>query len=147
MNIEISIEQMLGRSKGVLVPMPIDFVFITPTDGKKRCVGQVQRRDNATLHFTRYLEPDLRQVVRTKVAELRHAAGLPTVSRLVSSVPNPRLVRAYLDGDIKRKKKTTIYTGGDDVEQGRAAGEGQAASDEGGSGWTWRDWMPFAQRG
>ena len=133
MNLEIAIRQPLGRCKGLVVPMALDAIFITPPDGRAREVGWVHRAPNSMVHFTRYLDVDLRAVIRDRVAELRDQAGLPTVHELTSSVPNPKLVRAYLQGELPRRKKKTVFTGGTDADEGNAARGGAAADDDGGN--------------
>lgn len=131
MNLEITLRQPMGRCKGVIVPMPFDSVYVTPPDGRTREVAIVPRTPDATVHFLRYLEPELRGVIRDKVAELRRNAGLPPVHELTSSVPNPKLMRAYLQGELPRRKKKTVFTGGTDADEGNAARGGAAADDDG----------------
>lgn len=130
-SLDIALRQPLGRCKGVVVPLAMDCVFVTPPDGQRREVGFVHRAPNAMIHFVRFLDPELRAFIRDKVSELRDRAGLPTVHPLTSSVPNPRLIRAYLNGDLKKKKRKTVYTGGDDVDEGHAAAGGEATHDDG----------------
>lgn len=132
-NLDITLRQPLGRKKGVVVPLPMDCVFVTPPDGQAREVGFVDRAPNAMLHFVRFLDPELRAFIRTKVAEMRERAGLPSVHPLTSSVPNPRLIRAYLNGDFKKRKRTTVYTGGEDADEGHATAGGAAPHDDGGN--------------
>ena len=106
--IEVSIAQMTGRKKGVYVTEPIDVIYASQ-NGSVRKIGFISRCHNGKVCLIRHLRPELRQDVRDEVERIRLAApeGF-TVAARTSSVPDPKLIKAYLRGDLKKPAPTTI---------------------------------------
>ena len=103
----VSIEQFVGKCKGILVTQPIDWVIAHTNNGARR-VGLVNQVEGATLRFVRVLPMDLREEIRKRVAELRKARGGAGISPFTSSIPDPRLIKGFLKGERFRKRPTTI---------------------------------------
>lgn len=115
----VTIEQYTGMCKGVLVTQPIDWVIAHTNKGSRR-VGLVNHFEGATLRFVRVLPEDLREEIRKRVAELRKANGQHGIAQRTSSIPDPRLINAYLKGERFRKRPTVTQ-----VPAGVPAAEGQ----------------------
>ena len=105
--IEITLEQYTGMCKGVIKTEPIDVIYAT-SNGEKRKLGFVSRFDNATTLLIRHLKPELREPVRLEVERLRMEQSGCSITRLVSCPPDPKLIKAYVKGDLNKSPKTTI---------------------------------------
>ena len=104
--VEIHLEQFAGMKKGVYTTAPLDKVYATK-GGKRSLLGYVARVDGAALLLIRYLPTqEDREAVRQAVEKLRHESGWTTNKKL-ASVPNPTLIKAYVDGEVTRKSATT----------------------------------------
>ena len=111
----ITIGQMVGRKKGVLVCENLDVIYAT-RNGATRKIGFVGRFDGATVLLIRHLKPELREEVRNEVERLRAAdPDGCSIAGGVSSVPDPKLVKAYVKGELKKKKTTIIMPDGSDA--------------------------------
>ena len=106
--IEISIAQMTGNRKGVIVTEPVDVIYAT-RNGKKSKIGFIARIDNAKCVFIRYFPPETRIEIRDAVAKLRSVEfdGY-TVAGSIGSIPNPVAIKAYLNGGLHKPAPTTI---------------------------------------
>jgi len=105
--IEITIKQMVGRKKGLLVTEPTDVIYATK-NGITNKIGFVGRYEGATCLLIRHLPLEVREEVRREVERLR--TGDPegcSIAATVSSVPDPRLVKAYVKGELHKKKTTS----------------------------------------
>jgi hypothetical protein len=103
----VTIEQYVGKCKGVLVTQPIDWVIAHTNKGSRR-VGLVNHFEGAVIRFVRVLPDDLREEIRRRVAELRKAQGGKSISDKTSSIPDPRLIQGFLRGEKFRKRKTVV---------------------------------------
>jgi len=107
--VEITIKQMVGRKKGMLVTEAMDVIYATTSKGTNK-IGFVGRHEGATCLLIRYLTPEVREEVRKEVERLR--TGDPeghSIAATVSSVPDPKLIKAYVKGELtKNKTQSTI---------------------------------------
>lgn len=101
----ITIQQFVGRRKGILVTEPLDWVIANKPTGAMR-IGMVGHQEGATLKFIRWLRPDMREEIRKRVAELRKQNGQAGIASATSSIPDPRLIAGYLNGERFRKRPT-----------------------------------------
>lgn len=106
--VEVRLQQFTGRSKGLYRELPLDHVVVVKTTGEWVRVGFLDRKPYAVLRFHRYLaDPDLRESIRVRAGELRHAQfGWPIAGYSISP-PNPAMVKSYLSGETKKKSKKT----------------------------------------
>lgn len=106
--LDISIAQMAGRKKGVYVTEPVDIIYASQ-GGSVRKIGFISRCHNGKVCLIRHLRPELRQEVRDEVERLRLAEPEGyTVAARTSSVPDPKLIKAYIKGELKKPAPTTI---------------------------------------
>lgn len=114
--IEITIKQMVGRNKGLLVTEPIDVIYAT-RNGETRKIGFVGRYEGATVLLIRYLKLDLREPIRKEVERLRQEADEPWgISTNIASPPDPKLIKAYVKGELHKKKTIIIMPPGTDED-------------------------------
>jgi len=105
--IEISIRQLTGNRRGIPATEPLDVIYAS-REGNRSKLGYVARFDNATVVLIRYLPADEREPLRKEVERLRLEQGGCSISKRIASVPNPKLIKAYVKGDLKKKAPTTI---------------------------------------
>lgn len=117
----ITIRQMVGNKKGVLVTLPTDAIYAT-RNGNISKIGYVGRHEGARCLFIRHLTLEVREDVRKEVERLR--TGDPegcSIAETVSCVPDPNLIKAYVKGELHKKKTTIILpdgVGDDDDDDG-----------------------------
>ncbi len=105
--IEITIKQMVGRNKGLLVTEPIDVIYAT-RNGATRKIGFVGRFEGATVLLIRHLKLDMREPIRKEVERLRREADEPWgISTNIASPPDPKLIQAYVKGELHKKTTTS----------------------------------------
>lgn len=104
--VEIEIEQFSGMHKGLIKTEPLDVIWAC-RDGKRSKLGYVARAPDATVLLIRYLPPDEREPIRAEVERLRHESGGYPITKRIGSIPDPRLIKAAVKGDIQRKSATT----------------------------------------
>lgn len=107
----ITLEPCIGRKKGVLVSEPLDWIVAHhPRKGAIR-IGSVWRYDGATVHLTKWFKPEVREHIYRVVVELRKQTTDAQVAERLSSIPDPRLIAAYLAGGQRRKRRSTVPAG------------------------------------
>lgn len=109
-NYEIFLQQLIGKCKGLLNVEPIDVIYArNKGTGQVGKLGFVCHHEQAPVLFVRFLPPSIRDQIAKIVKQIRHDNDSYSVSDLIVCPPDPRLVKAYIKGDIKRKMtKTTV---------------------------------------
>lgn len=111
--VEISIKQYAGMCKGVYKTEPLDCIYAAKGENK-RLLGYVARVDGATCLLIRHLKPELREPVRLEVERLRIEQGGCSISKLVSCPPDPKVIKAYVKGELRKPAKATVVMPGDE---------------------------------
>lgn len=104
---EISIHQYSGVCKGLIKKLPMDVIIGKRGETYKQ-IGFVERVPGAMVRFVRFLSVESQGEIRKEVEQLRKEQGLPEISKLTSSPPDPRLIRGYLKGEKYRKRPSVI---------------------------------------
>lgn len=111
--ITFSIEHMAGMCKGVWQTAPIDFIF-AERNGKREKIGLVGRHDGARVLLRKHLKKDLREPLRKEVERLRLKSGGCSIdTKGISVLPDPRLIEAYLKGELNRNKSVVLMADGE----------------------------------
>ena len=110
--LEITIKQMVGRKKGMWVTEPIDVIYATK-NGNTRKIGFVGRHEGATVLLIRHLKLEMREPIRLEVERLRREEDEPWgISNRIACPPDPKLIKAYVKGELHKKKTTIILPEG-----------------------------------
>jgi hypothetical protein len=107
----ITLEPCVGYKKGILVTEPLDFIVAHhPQRGAVR-IGLIWRHDGAAVQLSRFFKQEIRTLIQKRVTELRKAVTDNRVADRPSSIPDPRLIAAFLKGERFRKRKTQVSGG------------------------------------
>ena len=72
--VEITIRQMVGRQKGVIVTLPQDVIYAT-RNGNTCKLGFVGRHEGARCLFIRHLTIEERDILRSERSEAQYGVG------------------------------------------------------------------------
>ena len=110
--IEFSLVHMAGLCRGVWQTLPMDVIW-AERNGNRRKIGFVGRHENARIVLLRHLKQDIREPFRLEIERLRLVSGGCSIDRSgISVLPDPRIVEAYVKGELHRKKSTLLMPAG-----------------------------------
>jgi len=105
--VDIVVKQLSGWSPAGPKTEPIDVIWAY-RKGVKSKLGYVKRKDNAPITLIRFIPEDMREPIRLEVEKQRLQQGGCSVAKHVNCIPNPKVITAYVKGELKKPKPTTI---------------------------------------